>query len=180
MDPFLGQLMCVGFNFAPQGWATCEGQLLSIASNSALFALLGTTYGGDGRTTFGLPDLRGRVPLGRGNGPGIGNFTWGEKSGAATTSILTTNLPPHNHPLSVSSADATQGAATAGASIATPGMTSGRTFTPGQGFNTATPNTVLNTASIGNAGSGTPINNMQPYLGLYWIIALQGIFPSRP
>lgn len=180
MEPFIGQLMCVGFSFAPQGWATCEGQLLSIASNTALFSLLGTTFGGDGRTTFGLPDLRGRVPLGRGNAPGIGNFVWGEKSGFSTTLLTVNSLPVHDHQLLVSSADATQGAATAGASIATPGMTSGRTFTPGQGFNTATPNTVLNAASVGNAGSNTPINNMQPYLGLYWNIALVGIFPSRP
>jgi microcystin-dependent protein len=179
MEPFLGQLMCVGFGFAPQGWATCEGQLLPISSNTALFSLLGTTFGGDGRTTFGLPDLRGRVPVGRGNGPGLQSISWGERSGTNTNTLITNNLPPHNHPLLVSSANATQGAATAGASIATPGMQSGRTFTPGNGFNTSTPNTVLNAASIANTGSATAVNNMQPYLGLYWIIALVGLFPSR-
>lgn len=179
MEPFLGQLMCVGFNFAPIGWARCEGQLLPISSYSALFSLLGTTYGGDGRTTFALPDLRGRTPIGVGNGPGLDNISWGERGGTNRTTLLTQNIPAHNHSLNVSSADATIGAATAGATIATPGMGSGRSFAPGLGFNTSTPNTNLHNASISNAGGSIPFNNMQPFIGMYWIIALQGLYPSR-
>ncbi|MCB0457738.1 MAG: tail fiber protein [Flavobacteriaceae bacterium] len=179
MDPFIGQLMCVGFNFAPQGWALCQGQLLSISQNTALFSLLGTTYGGNGQTTFALPDLRGRAPIGWGSGPGLQNINLGEKSGSNTTTLNVTNLPSHNHSLSVSNANASQTAATAGASIATPGTLSGRTFTATNGFTTATPNTILNAASISPVGSNVPFNNMQPYIGMNWIIALFGIFPSR-
>jgi len=179
MEPFLGQLMCVGFGFAPSGWATCEGQLLQISSNSALFSLLGTTFGGDGRTTFGLPDLRGRVPIGRGQGPGLPNYTWGAEGGTYQNILNVNQLPPHDHPFLVSSANATQSAATGGSSIATPGVQSGRTFTPGYGFNSSTPNTVLNAASISNTGSASAVNNMQPYVGMYWIIALVGLYPSR-
>ena len=179
MEPFIGQLMCVGFNFAPQGWALCQGQLLAISSNQALFSLLGTTYGGDGRTTFALPDLRGRAPIGWGSGPGLQNINLGEKSGTNTTTLNVTNLPAHSHGLSVSNANASQSAATAGASIATPGTLSGRTFTATDGFNTATPNTLLNAASIGSIGGNIPFNNMQPYIGMNWVIALFGIFPSR-
>ena len=179
MEPFLGQLMCVGFNFAPQGWALCQGQLLSIAQNTALFSLLGTTYGGDGQTTFALPDLRGRTPIGIGTGPGLQTINWGEIGGSNNTTLSISNMPAHNHGLNVSNANASQTAAAGGSSIATPGTLSGRTFTATYGFNTTTPNTTLNAASIGNAGGGVPFNNMQPFLGMYWIIAMVGIYPSR-
>ena len=183
MEPFVGQLMPVGFNFAPSGWARCEGQLLSIASNTALFSLLGTTYGGDGETTFGLPDLRGRVPVGQGNGPGLPSISWGQKSGNHQTNLVTANLPAHNHTgnVNVSSANSSLSTPTAGVSLGVAGSTSGRTFTPIQAFNNSAPNIALNAASVttNNTGSNTAFTNMQPYVGMYWIIALFGIYPSR-
>ena len=166
MDPFIGEIIMFAGNFAPRGWALCEGQLLPISSHTALFSILGTTYGGDGRTTFGLPDLRGRTPIGNGNGPGLSPRQLGQVSGSESTVLQTANLPAHNHTgaLNVSSADATQSAATAGSSIATPGSLSGRTFTATQGFNGATPDVTLNAGSVqtGNTGNGAPANNMQP------------------
>ena len=176
MDPFIGQLMLVGFNFAPRGWAFCEGQLLPISANTALFSLLGTTYGGDGRTTFALPDLRGRVPVSPGNGPGLQSYSWGQKSGTNTNTLIVGNMPA-NIPLRVSSANASQNTPAGGSSIAAAGTVAGRTFTPVAAFNASSPNVQLNGASVG--GSGQPVNNMQPLLGMYWVIALQGIFPSR-
>lgn len=175
MEPFLGQLMCVGFGFAQRGFATCEGQLLPISQNSALFSLLGTTFGGDGRTTFALPDLRGRVPIGRGNGPGLQSISWGQKLGTNTNTLTANNIP--SIPMKVSSANATQNAATNGASIATPGAISGRTFAATAGFNASSPDITLNNATV--SGNGQSVNNMQPSLGLYWVIATQGVYPSR-
>ena len=180
METFIGQLLLVGFNFAPIGFARCEGQLLPISQNQALFSLLGTTYGGDGETTFALPELRGRVKVGVGSGPGLPNVSWGQKSGLYQNNLTVANLPA-NIPmqLKVSSANATQNVAASGSSIAAPGITSGRTFTPSDGFNTSTPNVTLNTTSITGGGSNNAVNNMQPYTGMYWVIALQGIYPSR-
>ncbi|GHC63398.1 phage tail protein [Ulvibacter litoralis] len=175
MESFIGQIMLFGGNFAPRDWAFCEGQLLAIASNQALFSILGTTYGGDGRTTFALPDLRGRVAIHEGTGPGQPTYRLGQSGGNTTRTLKYENLP--QIPVKVSSANATQTAATAGASIATPGTTEGRTFTATEGFNTAAPDVQLNPATSG--GNSTPINNMQPYLALSYIICLQGLFPSR-
>lgn len=183
MEPFVGQLMLVGFNFPPRGWATCEGQLLSISSNTALFSLLGTTYGGDGVSTFALPDLRGRIPVGQGNGPGLPSVSWGQRSGNYQTNLVTANLPAHNHTgnVNVSSANSNLSTPTAGASLGVSGNTTGRTFTPGQSFNNTTPNVALNATSItnNNTGSNVAFTNMQPFLGMYWVIALEGIYPSR-
>lgn len=180
METFIGQLILVGFSFPPRSFALCQGQLLAISSNTALFSLLGTTYGGDGVSTFALPDLRGRVPVGVGTGPGLPNVSWGEKSGLYQNNLSVANLPA-NIPmqLKVSSANATQNVAVAGSSIAAPGKTSGRTYTPSDGFNTATPDITLNSASISGGGVNSAVNNMQPYLGMNWAIALQGIYPSR-
>ena len=97
LDPFIGQIELFGFNFAPRGWAKCEGQILSISSNQALFSLLGTTYGGDGRTTFALPDLRGRAALHTGTGPGLSTYSWGQKSGSPSSPLVPAQLPPHTH-----------------------------------------------------------------------------------
>ncbi|WP_435579782.1 phage tail protein [Gilvibacter sp.] len=183
MDPFIGEIIMFAGNFAPRGWALCEGQLLPINTNTALFSILGTTYGGDGRTTFGLPDLRGRAPIGNGQGPGLTPRVLGQKSGAESTVLQAANLPPHNHTASlhVSSANASQTAATANSSIATPGTLAGRSFTPTQGFNEASPDVTMNNASVqtGNTGNGTPANNMQPFQVVNYIIALQGVYPSR-
>jgi microcystin-dependent protein len=179
MEPFLGQIQAFGFNFPPRGWALCEGQLLSIAQNTALFSLLGTIYGGDGRTTFGLPDLRGRQSFQFGTGPGLPSYSIGQKGGSYQVTLNTTNLPSHNHGLVVSSSKATQNSATTGTSIGAPGTTSGRTFTPVDGYNSATPDVIMNAASIQNNGGGQSFNTMNPYIVLNWSIALQGIYPSR-
>lgn len=179
MEPFIGQIQPFGFNFAPQGWAQCNGQLLAISQNTALFSLLGTIYGGDGRTTFALPDLRGRVALHYGQGAGLPNYQIGQRSGNYQITLTTANLPTHNHGLVVNSGNASQTAATAGASIATPGTITGRTFTATNGFNTATPDVTLNPASVSNNGGNQGFNSMNPYLAVNWCIALFGIFPSR-
>lgn len=175
MDPFLGEIIMFGGNFAPRGWALCDGQLLPISQYSALFSILGTTYGGDGRTTFALPDLRGRVSMHPGHGPGLSNRRLGEKGGSETNTLTSAQLP--SVPVKVSSGNATQTAATAGSSIATPGTTSGRTFTATEGFNTSSPDITLNNGTAG--GNSAAVNNIQPYECVNYIIALQGTFPSR-
>ncbi len=175
-EPFIGEIKMFGGNFAPRSYAFCDGQLLAISGNSALFSLLGTTYGGDGRTTFALPDLRGRAPIHAGNGPGLTDRRLGTRGGFQDNQLTANNLPPI--PLRVSSANASQSAATAGASIAAPGKMDGRSFVASDGFNTATPDITLNGASV-QGGSSAAINNMQPFLAVNYIIALQGIFPSR-
>ena len=175
MEPFIGQLCLFGFNFVPTGWAACNGQLLSIAQNSALFALLGTTYGGDGRVTFGLPDLRGRVPLNQGQGPGLSNYTIGQVGGSETSTLTVNNLPAHNHTINANSnagtATSPQGAILAGAAISS--------LPPAGPYTTGAANTALAASAVGNTGGGQPINNLSPYLVLNWCIATQGIFPSR-
>lgn len=170
LDPFLGEIMWVGFTFCPRGWAHADGQLLPISSNTALFALLGTQYGGDGRTTFALPDLRGRVPVHRGQGPGLTNRNQGQRSGTETNTLTTANLPAHSHSLNASSATGNT-AAPAGNSLA-----DGRTA---RVYSSTAPNVAMHADSIGNTGSGTSVNNMQPYLTLRACIATQGLFPSR-
>ena len=183
MDEFIGIIKIFAGNFAPQGWAFCNGQLLPISQYTAVFSILGTTYGGNGVSNFALPDLRGRIPLGFGSGPGLSNYDEGQTGGSETNALITSNLPPHTHiaQFSVSSGDATQSAATPGAAIATPGSMSGRSFAGTLGFNTATPDTLLNTSTVVNSvtGSAIPVNNLQPYLGVNYIICLQGIFPPR-
>ncbi|MBS1634341.1 MAG: tail fiber protein [Bacteroidetes bacterium] len=185
MDEYMGIIKLFAGNFAPRGWAFCAGQTLAISSNTALFSILGTTYGGNGTTTFCLPDLRGRVPVGVTNSGGspLSTYTLGEVTGTESNTILVNNLPPHTHTaaLSVSNADSSQTAATAGASIATPGSGSGRAFTATLGFNTTAPNTQLAATSItvGATGSGIPVNNIQPVLALNYIICTEGVYPSR-
>lgn len=167
MNPFIGQIMIFGGNFAPRGWAFCQGQLLPIASNTALFSILGTTYGGDGRTTFALPDMRGRVVISPGNGPGLPTRRIGERGGVESNTLTVNHLPSHNHiahiPINTAAETEAQGYlsnANIYAEEATPGQ-----FYPG--------------TSLSNTGGGNPINNMGPFLTLNYIIALQGTFPSR-
>jgi len=179
MEEYIGIIKIFGGNFAPRGWALCNGQLLSIAQNTALFSILGTTYGGNGQTTFGLPDLRGRTAVGMGQGPGLPSVVQGELAGEANHTLITSEMPMHNHTAAVNSGNASQAAATAGASVATPGTLVGRNFTSTFGFNTTTPDTALNPATVGVSGGNQPHNNMQPYLGVNYIICLEGIFPSR-
>ncbi|MDQ6477210.1 tail fiber protein [Dyadobacter sp. LHD-138] len=193
MEAYMGTVMAWAPNFAPRGWAFCQGQTLSITQNSALFSLLGTTYGGDGQTTFRLPDLRGRTPLGAGNGPGLSPYELGQSSGAESVTITLNEMPAHNHaaqtgnaPIQVSASNADTSTPANGLSIAVPGTVSGRDFSPTLGFNSAAPNVTLNQATsgpaavnVGVSGGSHPHNNMQPYLALNFIICMQGIFPPR-
>jgi len=167
-DPFIGEIRIVGFNFAPQGWAFCQGQLLSIAQYSALFSLLGTTYGGDGQVTFALPDLRGRLPMGMGNGPGLTPRTQGEESGAEKVTLSSSNLPAHTHPLFGTTANG-------GVDTPTNELLGAGTSIYGTG-----PLTPMSPSAIGpNMGGGLPVPTLPPYLVLNFIIALVGIYPSR-
>ncbi len=168
MEPFIGQIMMFGGNFAPRGWAKCDGSLLSISQNQALFSILGTTYGGDGRTNFALPDLRGRAPIHAGAGPGLSNRNLGQKDGQEAEKLTTTQLPAHSHTASCSNAEGTgrspKNNVIAGSS-ALPFAASGTD--------------AMSSAFIQNTGSGAAHNNMQPYLTINFVIALVGIFPSR-
>lgn len=173
MDPFVGEIRIFAGNFAPRGWAFCEGQLMAISQNTALFSLLGTTYGGNGQTTFALPDLRGRAPMQWGQGPGLTDRVLGETAGSPFVTLLTTEMPNHSHGnlrANPAVADADEPAAnrTLGRSVGGP-IYSSVLGTP----------VTMNPLTIGVAGSGQPHNNLQPYLALSFIIALQGIFPPR-
>lgn len=183
MDEYIGIIKIFGGNFAPRGWMMCNGQLLSIAQNSALFAILGTTYGGDGVTTFALPNLQSRAPIGMGQGPGLSRYVEGQIGGVETATLTIGNMPAHTHvaQLKVSSANASQTTATANSTIATPGTLSGRTFTATEGFNTSAPDITMNSGSVTNipAGSNQPFGIMQPYIAMNYIICVQGLFPSR-
>lgn len=168
MDPFLGQVLLFAGNFAPRGWAMCEGQLLPIANYSALFSILGTTYGGDGRTTFALPDLRGRVPVSPGTGPGLPAVRLGERFGNPTTTLVAQNLPTAAIHLPCSSDDATSDEPTGLA----PALTAASAY--------AAPSAGESMAAGSIAGArNVPFSNSPPSLGLNYIIALQGTFPSR-
>lgn len=185
-EPFIGEIRLVGFNFAPRGWAFCHGQIMSIASNTALFSLLGTTYGGNGTTTFALPDLRGRAPVGEGTGPGLSPVTLGEMSGAEQVSLTTSQLPPHAPSVTVQVAVPAVAASTN--TSATPSPTShlgpiaagGR---PGTLYSSDTADTTLAPfqaeGSASPVGSGVPVPVRNPYMGTNFVIALEGIFPSR-
>jgi microcystin-dependent protein len=166
-EPFLGQIQQLGFNFAPLGWAFCNGQLMSIAQNTALFSLLGTTYGGDGVTTFALPDCRGRNSMHFGQGPGLGNYSQGEVSGTETVTLLSTQIPQHNH---------LANASTGQKLVNTP---SGSALGAFDMYTASAPDTVLGAGMIGQTGGNQPHDNMMPYLVINWCIALEGIYPSR-
>lgn len=165
MDQFLGQIQSFSFGFAPKGWAQCNGQLLPIAQNQALFSLLGTTFGGDGRVTFGLPDLRGRVQVGQGQGPGLSSRVMGEVVGNETVTLQVSNLPSHTHTLLGNTAP----------NIDSPVNNS----IGGQLWVAAAPNTPTSSANVTSAGQNQPHNNIQPTLAVGWCISLVGIFPSR-
>lgn len=179
-DPFLGEIRMVGFNFAPRGWAQCQGQLLPIAQNSALFSLLGTMYGGNGQTTFGLPDLRSRSPVGVGQGPGLSTIDQGEMAGAESVTLMVTNMPAHVHPTTV------QVAGTASSPVNTPSASNAVLGASGTGqgqaaiwSNELTAPVQMAGVQAGVAGGSQPFQTRNPYLGINFVIAMQGLFPSR-
>ncbi|MDG2122337.1 MAG: tail fiber protein [Verrucomicrobiales bacterium] len=185
-DPFIAEIIMFGGNFAPRGWALCEGQLLAISQNSALFSLLGTMYGGDGRTTFGLPDMRGRAPMHAGGGPGLATRQEGQKFGTETNTHSQSQLPAHTHAgtTNVTLTPRGGGAATADSSV-------GNHFASSSGFGGTTslyantPNTELAggdlslSTTLTNTGGSQAVNNMAPFLAIHFIISLFGTFPSR-
>ncbi len=164
-EPFLAEIRIVGFNFAPRGWALCDGQILPISQNQSLFSLLGTTYGGDGRTSFGLPDLRGRTPIHVGDG-----HQQGQKSGEENHSLTVAEIPQHDHTAQGSSDQATSPVPTNNVLADS---------APNEIFHTPTNLLSLHSGTTANAGGGQGHNNMQPYLVLNFVIALRGLFPSR-
>lgn len=180
-NPFLGELRIFAGNFNPRGWAFCAGQLLPISQNDALYALIGTTFGGDGVTTFGLPDLRGRSVIGQGTGPGLSSYVVGQESGTESVTLTTNQLPAHNHTLVAYNVDAT--AATPGPSVALANPTdaiSGQSSLFYLDTTAVNPNSpALPADTISAAGGNQPHDNMAPSLVLNYIIALEGVFPSR-
>ncbi len=173
MDGTLSQILLFAGNFAPKYWAFCNGQLISISQNAALFSLLGTNYGGNGTTTFGLPDLRGRVAVGTGQGPGLSYIQLGQMSGTESVTLNLTQIPSHSHQLTGSTLAGSTSLPT-GALLANTG-TLDKEYTSTSGA----ANVAMNAASIGNAGGSQPFSILQPYLGLTYIICVQGLFPSR-
>jgi microcystin-dependent protein len=183
MNPFLAQIVMFAGNFAPRGWALCEGQLLPISQNQALFSLLGTTYGGDGRTTFALPDLRGRSPIQQGHGPGLSDIKLGQRGGVETVTLTLLNLPNHFH-----SAGNIKGSIMANEEDGDNNDPQGRNFgvaASGEPYNSQpndkamAVNSVAVTGNTDTAGGNQPFNIRNPFLGINYIIALQGVFPSR-
>jgi len=169
MEPFIGQIIMFGGNFAPRSWAFCDGQLLAISSNTALFSILGTTYGGDGRTTFALPELRGRVAIHAGNGPGLSNYNLGQKSGTETVTLNSNQMPSHTHTLRAHSEDAEE--------TNPSGHRLGGTGTAIYASEAADVN--MSGDSVTNTGGNQAHTNIQPYNTVNYIIALLGTYPSR-
>lgn len=170
-DAYIGEVTPVAFNFCPRATARMDGQLLAISTNTALFSLLGTQYGGDGRTTFALPDLRGRVPMHQGTGPGLSPRPIGQRSGSETNTLNTLQLPSHNHSLNINNN-----------APADSGNPTGNRFARSSTLiyeDTAAVTGTMASDTVGNTGSNQPVNNMQPYLVINYCIATQGIFPPR-
>ena len=188
-DPFIGEIMIVPYNFAPRGWAFCNGQILSISQNTALFSLLGTTYGGNGQTTFALPDLRGRVAISSGQGPGLSNYSLGQMSGTENTTLLAAQMPAHTHVMSLGTLAAAARVRNAGGNSASPvgnvpaAEAAGVTAT----YSNLAPDASMASGAVALSGVPTaaatggsqPFSLIQPYLTLNFCIALVGIFPSR-
>ncbi len=169
-DPFIGEIRMFAGNFAPRGWAFCNGQLMPISQNTALFSLLGTTYGGDGRSTFALPDLRGRVPLHAGQGSGLSDYPLGSRGGSEQVALTTEQLPAHSHALLASDAEGNQ-RSPANHTLATPEES--------LLYSAAEPTVAMAKDAIAPTGSNQPHENRQPYLAVNYIIALFGLFPTR-
>jgi microcystin-dependent protein len=172
--PFIAEIKMFGGNFAPRGFVFCQGQLQAIQQNTALFSLLGTTYGGNGTTNFGVPDMQGRVPMGFGNGPGLTSRSLGEKSGVESTTLTSANLPAHTHSVSIpASTTAGNAASPAGNKLAASSLRGENQYTSG------TTDTNLAAVNTALAGSSSPVSIVQPFLAVNFIIAISGIFPSR-
>jgi microcystin-dependent protein len=172
-DPFVAEIRIFPFFFAPKGWAFCDGQLLPLSQNTALFSLLGTTYGGDGKSNFALPDLQGRAPMHPGQGPGLSLHDLGETGGSETVSLLESEIPAHSHAVM----------SVAGGFGGNTNVPTGNAFakaSQGNAYTTAANLVQLSDSTIAPAGGDQPHNNMQPYLTLSFCIALQGVFPPRP
>src|SRR3989454_10113580 len=171
MDPFVAEIRIFPFNFAPKGWAWCDGQLMPLSQNTALFSLLGTTYGGDGKSNFALPDLQGRAPMHPGQGPGLSLHDLGETSGSETVTLLESEIPAHSHNVMANTAPADNNAPAPNFVLAQ--------STGTNAYTSLAPNGLMSFNSLVPAGGGQPHNNMQPYLTLNFCIALQGVFPPR-
>jgi microcystin-dependent protein len=171
MDPFVAEIRIFPFNFAPKGWAWCDGQLLPITQNTALFSLLGTTYGGDGKSTFALPDLQGCAPMHPGQGPGLSLHDLGETGGSDTVTLLSSEMAGHPHALRADTVDA--------ADTNVPSPNASLALSTGGTLYQAATNSQLADQALAPAGGDQPHNNLQPYLTLYFNIALQGVFPPR-
>ena len=167
-EPFLGQIIIVPYNFSPRGWAFCSGQILPIAQNTALFSLLGTTYGGNGQTTFALPDLRGRCALSSGQGPGLSSYALGQVAGTESATLNINQMPSHNHTVVAN-----------GESFNTGKPKDAFPATGGSYNNTGNDGTLMAATMVNPTGGNQPFGIMQPYLVLNYCIALEGIFPSR-
>jgi len=173
MDPFVAEIRIFPFNFAPRGWAWCNGQLLPLSQNTALFSLLGTTYGGDGKSNFALPDLEGRAPMHPGQGPGLSLHDLGETGGSETVTLLQSEIPSHPHTMRANTDIADVQVPSPARSIARSQNANAYKAPAGQ------PVVQLNPGALAPAGGDQPHNNLQPYLTLYFNIALQGVFPPR-
>lgn len=172
-DQFLGEIRIVSFNFAPTGWAFCNGQLLPLSQNTALFSLLGTTYGGDGKSNFALPNLQGRSPMHPGSGPGLTPRALGESGGRESVTLLQSEVPPHAHAWNVSARASNDNDPGANVYLGAGSLTQ-QTYGPPDNLQDMAPE------ALAPAGGSVPHNNRQPYLTCNFVIALQGIFPSRP
>jgi microcystin-dependent protein len=172
-NPFVAEIRMVGFNFAPTGWATCDGQILPISQNTALFSLLGTTYGGNGKSTFALPNMQGSAPMHPGQGPGLSLHDLGEQSGTQTVTLLTTEIPAHTHTMRDHDLDLGE--------LNAPNPTRSLAQSANSTIYGPSANlTNMHAQALAPAGGSLPHNNMMPYLTLNFIIALQGVFPARP
>jgi microcystin-dependent protein len=180
-QPYIGEIRLFAGSFAPAGWAFCDGALLPISENDVLFNLIGTTYGGDGQSTFALPDFRGRVPIGMGQGPGLSNRINGEIGGQETVTLSTANMPSHTHlgQIVVNNGNATTSVPTVSSSIATSGIFSGRSFLPNLSYNNAVPDILIQTVTSSTVGNSTPVTISRPRLGLNYIISLFGVYPQQ-
>lgn len=173
-DPFVAEIRVVGFNFPPTGWASCDGQLIPISQNTALFSLLGTFYGGDGKSTFALPNLQDSLPLHQGQGPGLSEYDIGQAAGTQDVTLLTSEMPSHPHQANASIDDGQYQAPAPDRELAT--------TSPGYAYqsNDSSSLSPMNPQTLSNTGKSLPHNNMQPSLVMNFVLAMQGIFPARP